>query len=238
MGYRTTKSLLVASMSLGLAACFLQPVTKTDQSPESSQPSPRAATTSKAPRPTSASKPEPLHVAVLDPENFTEAMNRHRQSLATRDKYSIIGGDFGYYMDIQEAGLRQQIGDGGITIKREGNNIVLSVPGGAMFGSNSFFLRDNVQQLLAPIATVLAEYDKTQVSIYGHTDDVGEDAYNQQLSEKRAISVAQFLVDAGVARQRIVIIGYGELLPLTTNQTPEGREQNRRVELQLIPIAQ
>ena len=141
-------------------------------------------------------------------------------------------------MDIQEAGLRQQIGNGGISIKREGNNIVLSVPGGAMFGSNSFFLRDNVQQLLAPIATVLSEYDKTQVSIYGHTDDVGEDAYNQQLSEKRALSVAQFLVDAGVARQRIVIIGYGELLPLTTNQTPEGRKQNRRVELQLIPIAQ
>ena len=150
----------------------------------------------------------------------------------------MAGSDMGYYMDIQEAGLRQQIGDGGITIKREGNNIVLSVPGGAMFGSNSFFLRNNVQQLLTPIATVLSKYDKTQVSIYGHTDDVGEEVYNQQLSEKRAVSVAQFLVDAGVARQRIVIIGYGEFLPLTSNKTPEGRKQNRRVELQLIPITQ
>ena len=235
---RTMQGVLVFSISLGLSACFLQPATKTDETPPATKPTTQAVSTSKVRRPARSQDPRPLSVAVLDPQNLVEARSRHRQSLVTADNDALVGGDVGYYMDIQEARLLQLLANGGITIKREGNNITLSVPGGSMFGSNSFFLRSNMKQLLAPIADVLVEYEKTQIAIYGHTDDVGEENYNQQLSEKRAMSVARFLVDAGVTQRRIAVVGYGELQPIATNTTPEGRKTNRRVELQLVPVTQ
>ena len=94
-----------------------------------------------------------------------------------------------------------------------------------------------MHNVLTSIARVLEEYRNTQISIYGHTDESGEEDYNQKLSERRALSVARYLIDGGVAAERIVIIGYGETRPSTSSETVVGRARNRRIELLLEPLA-
>jgi len=83
---------------------------------------------------------------------------------------------------------------------------------------------------------VLKEYEKTIIEVAGHTDNTGEDAYNQALSERRARTVAQYLASKGVMDQRIITVGAGESRPVASNATAEGRQANRRVELTLAPL--
>lgn len=85
---------------------------------------------------------------------------------------------------------------------------------------------------------VLKEFDKTLIDVYGHTDSVGADAYNQTLSERRAASVGQYLIGQGVDGRRVYTQGFGETSPVASNDTDAGRQQNRRVELQLAPLTQ
>ena len=84
----------------------------------------------------------------------------------------------------------------------------------------------------------MVKYPQTSILVEGHTDSTGSDAYNQQLSERRANSVRKLLVQRGVQEQRITILGYGESRPIATNATPEGRQMNRRVEIRINPNAQ
>jgi outer membrane protein OmpA-like peptidoglycan-associated protein len=92
--------------------------------------------------------------------------------------------------------------------------------------------------VLDTVAATLGEYNKTVIEVAGHTDSVGSDTYNQQLSERRANGVAAYLSGHGVDRTRIVTIGAGELHPVATNDTDEGRAQNRRVEITIVPVTQ
>ena len=151
---------------------------------------------------------------------------------------AIAGGAVGYYMDKQEAKLREQMAGTGVDVVRQGDNITLDVPGGVTFAFNSADLNSQFFPVLDKVAATLAEYDKTVIEVAGHTDSVGSDAYNQQLSERRADSVATYLAGHGVQRSRMVTIGGGEGHPVATNETDAGRAQNRRVEITIVPVTQ
>ena len=164
--------------------------------------------------------------------------DRKKRMLAAAGIGAIAGGGVGYYMDSQEAKLRKQLRDTGVSVVREGDNISLVMPGNITFDTNSGNLKANFYEVLNSVAIVLEEFDKTVVAVSGHTDSTGSREYNQQLSEKRASSVASYLKSRGIADARFEIVGFGEDYPIADNGTAEGRAQNRRVELTLIPITE
>jgi outer membrane protein OmpA-like peptidoglycan-associated protein len=151
---------------------------------------------------------------------------------------ALAGGAVGYYMDKQEAELREQMAGTGVDVVRNGDNITLDVPGGVTFAFDSANLNPQFHSVLDKVASTLAEYDKTVIEVAGHTDSVGSDTYNQQLSERRANSVASYLSGHGVTRTRMVTIGAGEGHPVASNETDQGRAQNRRVEITIVPVTQ
>ncbi len=151
---------------------------------------------------------------------------------------ALIGGSVGYYMDKQEAKLQQQMAGTGVEVVRQGDNITLDMPSNVTFAFDSSNLNPQFDSVLDKVADTLKEYDKTVVEVAGHTDSVGSDAYNQTLSEKRANSVADYLSSHGMTRTRMVTIGAGEAHPVASNDTEEGRAQNRRVEITIVPVSE
>jgi outer membrane protein OmpA-like peptidoglycan-associated protein len=148
---------------------------------------------------------------------------------------AIAGGGVGGYMDVQEAKLRQKMQGTGVTVTRQGDNITLNMPGNITFASNSADLNSQFFSALDGVDLVLKEYDKTMIEIAGHTDSTGSLALNQSLSERRAQSVAAYLGSRGLNNKRIVTVGAGSSHPVASNDTPQGRQQNRRVELTIVP---
>jgi len=149
---------------------------------------------------------------------------------------ALVGGGVGYYMDRQEDKLRAQLQKTGVSVTRSGDNIILNMPGNVTFATASSDISANFYDVLNSVALVLNKYEKTYIDIIGYTDSVGDAAYNQKLSEARANSVSRYLQTRQVLAQRIVTRGMGESNPIASNDTPEGRAQNRRVEIVLTPI--
>ena len=149
---------------------------------------------------------------------------------------ALAGGSVGYYMDQQEAKLRQRLQGTGVSVTRAGDNIILNMPGNVTFATDSYNINSNFYETLNSVAIVLDEFEQTLVDVMGHTDSTGSDQYNQQLSQQRAGSVSQYLASQGVLRQRLVVQGFGESRPIADNNTPAGRQQNRRVEVQISPF--
>ncbi|MBV1875611.1 MAG: OmpA family protein [Cycloclasticus sp.] len=149
---------------------------------------------------------------------------------------AAAGGGAGYYMDVQEAKLRQRLSGTGVSVTRVGDNLVLNMPGNVTFRTDSSSINAGFYQVLDSVAIILKEYSDTTVTVVGHTDSVGDATYNQGLSEQRAQSVAGYLRSQGVAGQRFNVMGYGEQSPVASNSTKEGRAQNRRVEITLTPL--
>lgn len=147
-----------------------------------------------------------------------------------------IGAGVGYYMDRQEAALRQHLQSTGVQVKREGDNIRLVMPGNITFASGRYEIRSDFYNVLDGVATVLAEFDRTAIKVAGHTDSTGSLSLNQTLSEQRADSVRQYLIQHQVAAGRVHASGYGPRYPVASNNTVEGRQANRRVELELLPM--
>ncbi|MFT5276382.1 MAG: outer membrane protein OmpA-like peptidoglycan-associated protein [Glaciecola sp.] len=151
---------------------------------------------------------------------------------------AAIGGGIGYYMDTQEAKLRQQLRGSGVSVERDGNNINLIMPGNITFASGNADIAQDFLSVLDSVTLVLKEFDKTLVVVSGHTDSTGSDALNQNLSENRAQSVSAYLRNSGVINDRLEVIGFGETQPVANNATEEGKMLNRRVEISLLPITQ
>jgi outer membrane protein OmpA-like peptidoglycan-associated protein len=149
---------------------------------------------------------------------------------------ALAGGGVGYYMDVQEAKLRQRLEGTGVTVTRMGDNITLNMPSNITFALNSADLNGQFYGALDGVSMVLKEYDKTVIEVAGHTDSSGSDQYNQALSERRAQSVAGYLSGHGVKTQRLITLGAGETHPVASNDTEAGRASNRRVELTIVPV--
>lgn len=167
-----------------------------------------------------------------------DAKDRRQKALIGAGVGAIAGGSVGYYMDQQEAKLRRQLEGTGVSVTRHGNNITLNMPSNITFATDQATLNPEFPPVLDSVVLVLQEYNKTIIEVAGHTDSTGARDYNQQLSERRAGTVAQYLRAKGVMDQRIISRGYGEDYPIATNATPEGRAKNRRVELTLVPITE
>lgn len=149
---------------------------------------------------------------------------------------ALTGLGVGAYMDKQEDKLRAQLQGTGVSVTRSGDNIILNMPGNITFATGSSNINADFYQILNSVALVVNEFEKTYIDITGHTDSVGAADFNQQLSEKRASSVARYLESQQVLPQRIITSGMGLEAPVATNDTPEGRARNRRVELMLTPL--
>lgn len=151
---------------------------------------------------------------------------------------AIAGGAAGVYMDRQEQELRRRTQGTGVEIDRRGDELVLTMPAGITFPFNSSEVQPQFRNTLDEIAQTLQAYPSTLIDVYGHTDSVGSDAYNQRLSEERARSVANYLTSRGVQPVRIATQGFGESQPIADNSTEAGRAANRRVELRIVPVEQ
>lgn len=151
---------------------------------------------------------------------------------------AIIGGTtgalIGQQLDRQAEELRRQLG-ANVDVRNTGEELILTLPQDLLFAVDSATLRPDLQRDLRVIAGNLVAYPSSDVIVVGHTDNTGSAAYNQSLSERRAASVAQILRSEGVSSNRIQTIGRGLTQPIASNATPEGRRQNRRVEIFIRP---
>lgn len=151
---------------------------------------------------------------------------------------AAAGSGIGYYMDRQEAQLRERLQGTGIGVQREGDNIVLNMPSSVTFAVDSSELTGEARQALNDASAVMQQYPETRITIAGHTDSSGSEDYNQRLSERRAQAVGNYLMQSGVSTQRLNMMGYGESQPVASNSSEQGRAQNRRVEITLTPTQQ
>lgn len=151
---------------------------------------------------------------------------------------ALAGGAVGAYMDRQEAELRRETAGTGVDIIRQGDELLLRMPAGITFDFNSYAIRPEFRSTLDEVARTLAAYPQTYVDVLGHTDSTGTHEYNQRLSEQRARSVADYLTARGVTPARIATRGYGETMPIASNDTEAGRAANRRVEIKVVPVRQ
>jgi len=161
---------------------------------------------------------------------------RKKNALILAGVGAIAGGGVGYYMDQQEMKLRQRLEGTGVSVTRVGDNITLNMPGNITFAVDSSDVNAGFYEVLDSVTLVLNEFDKTLVEVAGHTDSTGTDQYNQSLSQRRAGSVAAYLRSRQVMPDRLIEVGAGESRPIATNATPQGRQQNRRVEITIVPI--
>ena len=148
---------------------------------------------------------------------------------------AALGGGVGYYMDTQEAELRAELASTGVSVIRDGDNIRLIMPGNITFKTDSADINAGFYATLNSVAKVLNKYDNSTVMVMGFTDSTGSAAYNQTLSQNRASAVAAYLQGQGVKSNRFEILAMGASNPIADNSTAAGRQQNRRVEIKIIP---
>ena len=159
--------------------------------------------------------------------------NRGKGALIGAVAGGAAGAGYGYYADKQEAELRKSMEGTGVQVQRQGDDLKLVMPGNITFATGSAEVSQQAQWTLGTVAESLKKYPGSNVEIGGHTDNVGSLASNNELSQKRAISVAKLLVGEGVEKSRVQVFGFGPTQPIASNSTEEGRQANRRVEIKL-----
>lgn len=148
---------------------------------------------------------------------------------------AAVGGGVGYYLDVQEAELRAELASTGVSVERTDDSIRLIMPGNITFKTDSADINAGFYATLNSVAKVLNKYSNSTVMVMGFTDNTGSDAYNMTLSKQRATAVAAYLQGQGVKSTRFEIMGMGPSNPIASNATAAGRQQNRRVEIKIIP---
>lgn len=148
----------------------------------------------------------------------------------------IAGVAVGSYIDRQEQELRRRTAGTNVQVIRQGDELILRMPSNVTFATGQADIQPQYRGTLDQVAAVLKDYNQTYVDVYGHTDAVGTDASNQSLSERRAVSVADYLAMRGVNEARLGTRGFGESQPIADNMTEDGKAANRRVEIKIVPI--
>ncbi len=151
---------------------------------------------------------------------------------------AAAGAAIGYNLDKQEAELRQDLGNDDIRVTNTGDRLIVTMPHDILFASDSAAVNSGLRSDLLTVARSLQDYPQSTVQVVGHTDNTGSAAHNQDLSERRANAVADVLMQGGVDFGRISTFGRGEDQPVASNLTEEGKAQNRRVEIVILPNAQ
>ncbi len=173
-------------------------------------------------------------VDINAPVNLSAA---RRRALVAAGVAPIRTSEVGVYMDRQYQELETGLAGTGVHMRREGQSIILDMPGDVTFAFNKTDIRPRFIPVLDSVAKILNAYPATYMDITGHTDSIGSDAYNQTLSERRADKVAGYLVTRRALAARMAVSGEGEQDPIASNSTVEGRAANRRVEIVLHPYA-
>jgi outer membrane protein OmpA-like peptidoglycan-associated protein len=166
-----------------------------------------------------------------------------RESGSDRFKNAIVGaavgaaagGLIGNAMDQQAAELRNDFGNGEIEVINTGSELIVRMPEAILFATDSASLNPRLRSDLVVLSNSLNKYPRSIVTVTGHTDNTGAASYNQDLSERRAGSVASVLRSSGVSGSRVRTVGAGESQPISTNQTVGGRAMNRRVDITITP---
>ena len=161
--------------------------------------------------------------------------NRARGAILGGVGGAILGGGIGAYLDAQAADLRAAMANDDIIITNTGEELIVVMPEGILFDFDSANVRADLQTDIRALARNVIQYHQTTVDVIGHTDDTGSESYNMDLSTRRAAAVAGIILEEGVAPARVRSFGRGELDPVAPNTTPEGRRQNRRVEVIIRP---
>lgn len=214
---------LTTALVLALSACTtVNPYTREEQ-------------TSKAAKGSAIGAAAGIAVGLITGDGSKE---RKKRALILGGVGAIAGGSVGVYMDQQEMKLRQKLENSGVSVTRTGDNITLNMPGNVTFAVNSADINQSFYEVLDSVALVLNEYGKTLVEVAGHTDNTGSEEYNQALSQRRASSVATYLRSREVMGDRLIEVGGGENYPIASNDTPEGRQLNRRVEITIVPLTE
>lgn len=147
----------------------------------------------------------------------------------------LIGGLVGNSLDNQAADMRARLGNPNVTVTNMGSYLLVNLPDDVLFATDSATPRPDLANEIRSIAANLVSYPDSNIEVVGHTDNVGSQAYNQDLSERRAYSVANILIGAGVPASRVSSYGKGMSAPVASNATASGRAQNRRVEILVRP---
>ncbi|TBX28827.1 OmpA family protein [Nioella sediminis] len=163
--------------------------------------------------------------------------NRGRNAVLGAAAGAALGGAIGYSLDQQAADLRASMANENIVIDNRGDHLMVTMPDGILFDTDSAAIRAGLQADLRAMARNLQQYPASTVDVIGHTDNTGSAEYNQDLSARRASAVAGVLLEQGVDPARVRSFGRGENEPVATNLTPEGRQQNRRVEIIIRPTS-
>lgn len=158
-----------------------------------------------------------------------------RNALAGAGIGLLTGTAVGAYLDAQQAALEANLAGTGAYVQNRGDRLVVILPGNVTFATDSARIAPNFYGPLGDIAVTLQQYPESFIDLIGHTDSRGSEDYNQRLSEDRALAVADFFRGQGVNPGRIASFGQGETQPVATNDTAAGRQENRRVELVIIP---
>jgi outer membrane protein OmpA-like peptidoglycan-associated protein len=146
---------------------------------------------------------------------------------------AVVGGAIGNYLDRQAVELKRRLPEA--AVERQGDRLYVALPSGILFDVDKDQVRSEAYSSLRTAADVLVKYPDTYVTVEGHTDSTGSHEYNQSLSERRALRVRDVLEQSGVQMVRLSVRGYGETDPIADNATPEGRQLNRRVQLEIRP---
>jgi outer membrane protein OmpA-like peptidoglycan-associated protein len=167
--------------------------------------------------------------------------NRSRGALIGAVGGGLAGAAVGSYMDSQkrdlEKNLGQEIQSGEARVEKLPNDVVrITMTSHTAFDTDSVNIKPAFHSTLDKLADVVVRYGKTSLTIVGHTDNVGSDQYNQKLSERRAVSVAQYFESRRVSPLRLATLGKGEGAPVASNNTESGRSANRRVEIYVEPV--
>lgn len=221
-GYRMKKLAAVAAMAILAAACSTDPYTGEQKVSNTAV----GATTGAL-----------LGAAAGVVIGETTSAKTRKAALIGAGIGALAGGGVGLYMDNQEAKLRQRLERTGISVTRRGDNIVLNMPSNITFDTDRAEVKPEFYEVLDSVALVFTEFDRTLIDVHGHTDSDGSERYNFDLSRDRAASVARFLSSRDVNPRRFSVQGYGEEHPVASNATPEGKAENRRVEIVIAPLA-